>query len=137
MRSRRCPAVCRTLGVSSNATDEIDRLSKHLDEAFHHTAAGLPQNTSLRIEEVGGNPDLVLSPLDKLEEPASLTALRMAIDASLPRVDLPELVLEIHARTGFADAFRHASERGRGRRISQPASAPYSCRRLATPASSR
>ena len=104
------PAVCRTLGVSSNAADEIDRLSKRLDEAFRHTAAGLPQNTSLRIEEVGGNPDLVLSPLDKLEEPASLTALRMAIDARLPRVDLPELVLEIHARTGFADAFRHASE---------------------------
>ena len=104
------PAVCRTLGVSSNAADEIDRLSKRLDEAFRYTAAGLPQNTSLRIEEVGGNPDLVLSPLDKLEEPASLTALRMAIDARLPRVDLPELVLEIHARTGFADAFRHASE---------------------------
>ena len=104
------PAVCRTLGVSSNAADEIDRLSKRLDEAFRHTAAGLPENTSLRIEEVGGNPDLVLSPLDKLEEPASLTALRMAIDARLPRVDLPELVLEIHARTGFADAFRHASE---------------------------
>jgi hypothetical protein len=104
------PAVCRTLGVSSNAADEIDTLSKRLDEAFRHTAAGLPQNTSLRIEEVGGNPDLVLSPLDNLEEPASLTALRMAIDARLPRVDLPELVLEIHARTGFADAFRHASE---------------------------
>ena len=96
--------------MSSNAADEIDRLSKRLDEAFRHTVAGLPQNTSLRIEEVGGNPDLVLSPLDKLEEPPSLTALRMAIDARLPRVDLPELVLEIHARTGFADAFRHASE---------------------------
>jgi hypothetical protein len=34
----------------------------------------------------------------------------MAIEARLPRVDLPELVLEIHARTGFADGFRHASE---------------------------
>ena len=28
----------------------------------------------------------------------------------MPRVDLPELVLEIHARTGFVDAFRHVSE---------------------------
>jgi len=104
------PAVCRTLGVSSNAAEELDRLGKRLDEAFHHTAAGLPKNASLRIEEVGGDPDLVLSPLDKLDEPASLTALRIAVDARLPRVDLPELVLEIHARTGFADAFRHASE---------------------------
>ena len=104
------PAVCRTLGVSSNATEELDRLSRRLDDAFRHTAAGLPQNASLRIEEVGGNPDLILSPLDKLDEPPSLTALRGAIDARMPRVDLPELVLEIHARTGFADAFRHTSE---------------------------
>jgi TnpA family transposase len=104
------PAVCRTLGVSGKATDELERLSQRLDEAFRLTAAGLPQNASLRIEEVAGNPDLVLSPLDKLEEPPTLTALRAAIDARIPRVDLPELVLEIHARTGFADAFRHASE---------------------------
>src|SRR5512146_1054563 len=66
------PAVCRTLGVSSKAAQELDRLSQRLDEAFRHTAAGLPQNASLRIEEVAGNPDLVLSPLDKLEEPSSL-----------------------------------------------------------------
>jgi hypothetical protein len=104
------PAVCRTLGVSNNATEELDRLSRRLDDTFCRTAAGLPQNASLRIEEVGSNPDLVLSPLDKLEEPPSLTALRIAIDARMPCVDLPELVLEIQARTGFADAFRHASE---------------------------
>jgi TnpA family transposase len=104
------PAVCRTLGVSNNATEELDRLARRLDEAFRHTASNLPHNASLRIEEVAGNPDLILSPLDKLEEPPTLTALRAEIDARLPRVDLPELVLEIHARTGFADAFRHASE---------------------------
>jgi TnpA family transposase len=52
----------------------------------------------------------VLSPLDKLEEPESLIALRCAVEARMPRVDLPELVLEVQARTGFANAFRHASE---------------------------
>jgi hypothetical protein len=104
------PAVCRTLGVSSKAQEELERLSQRLDGAFRHTVAGMPDNKNLRIEEVAGSPDLVLSPLDKLEEPATLTALRAAIDARMPRVDLPELVLEIHARTGFGDAFRHASE---------------------------
>jgi TnpA family transposase len=107
------PAVCRTLGVSSNAAEEIDRLSQRLDEAFRHTASNLPQNANLRIEEVAKNPenpDLILSPLDKLEEPPSLVALRAAVDARMPRVDLPEQVLEIHARTGFADEFNHASE---------------------------
>ena len=104
------PAVCRTLGVSSQANEELQRLSQRLDQTFRHTATNLPKNTSVRIEEVGGDPDLVLSPLDKLEEPESLVALRGAVDARMPRVDLPELVLEIQARTGFADAFCHASE---------------------------
>lgn len=104
------PAVCRALGVSGKATEEVDRLSRRLDEAFRHTAASLPRNENLRIEEVRGDPDLVLSPLDKLEEPPTLIALRAAIHARMPRVDLPELVLEINARTRFADAFHHASE---------------------------
>jgi len=30
----------------------------------------------------------------------------------MPRVDLPELLLEMHARTGFASGFTHASEGG-------------------------
>ena len=57
-------------------------------------------------------PDLVVTALDKLEEPPSLVRLRDAVAARLPRVDLPELVLEIEARTGFVDAFTHASEAG-------------------------
>jgi TnpA family transposase len=118
------PAVCRTLGVPSKASEEIQRLSQRLDEAFRHTAANLSKNASLRIEEVGGDPDLVLSPLDKLEEPQSLVDLRSAIDARMPRVDLPELVLEIQARTGFADAFCHASEaRARAQDIATSVSA--------------
>src|SRR5207237_6962432 len=35
---------------------------------------------------------------------------RAQVFTRLPRVDLPELLLEIHARTGFAHAFTHISE---------------------------
>jgi xanthine dehydrogenase iron-sulfur cluster and FAD-binding subunit A len=31
--------------------------------------------------------------------------------ARLPRVDIPEIVVEIAARTGFAEAFTHLTER--------------------------
>ena len=129
--------MCRTLGVSSKASDDIQRLSQRLDEAFRQTAADLPKNASLRIEEVGDDLDLVLSPLDKLDEPQSLLALRNAVDARMPRVDLPELVLEILARTGFADAFRHASEAPPAPRVLRRASAPCSFPRPAIPGSSR
>ena len=79
--------------------------------AYRATIANLPVNPAVRIEGADGA-DLVLSPLDKLDEPASLVALRAAVAARLPRVDLPELLLEMHARTGFADGFTHASEAG-------------------------
>ena len=55
---------------------------------------------------------MVLSALDKLDEPVSLVALKAAVAARLPRVDLPQLLLEMHAHMGFASGFTHASEGG-------------------------
>jgi TnpA family transposase len=104
------PTVCRTLGKSQNAAEEIGRLSERLDQTFRSVAANLPKNASVRLEQNGADEDLVLTGLDRFEEPASLIALRNAVTARLPRVDLPELLLEIDARTGFASAFTHASE---------------------------
>ncbi|GLR77431.1 Tn3 family transposase [Azospirillum palustre] len=104
------PTVCRTLGKSQNAGEEIDQLTERLDQAFRTVTDNLPQNAGIRLERNGTDEDLVLTGLDRLDEPASLVALREAVTARLPRVDLPELLLEIDARTGFAGAFTHASE---------------------------
>jgi hypothetical protein len=49
--------------------------------------------------------------LDKLDEPESLVALREAVVARLPVVDLPEILLEIAARTKFTEEFTHLTER--------------------------
>ena len=48
--------------------------------------------------------------LDALDEPDSLVWLRAAAQAMLPRVDLPELLLEVHAWTGFLDAYTHLAD---------------------------
>ena len=104
------PTVCRTLGNPRTRADEIGRLTERLDQTFRSVAGNLPKNASVRIEPNGADDDLVLTGARPLEEPASLVALRSAVVARLPRVDLPELLLEIHARTGFAGAFTHASE---------------------------
>ena len=58
-----------------------------------------------------GRDELVLSPLDKVERPPSLVALQSAISARMPKIDLPDVMLEVAARSGFADAFTHVSER--------------------------
>ncbi len=53
---------------------------------------------------------LILTGLDKVEEPESLQLLRHSVARRQPLVDLPELLLEIQARTGFASEFSHISE---------------------------
>jgi hypothetical protein len=73
------PTICRTLGRTPNVADEINGLSERLDEAYRLVAGNLPDNASLRIEQMGVSDDLVLTDLDRLEEPASLIALRQAV----------------------------------------------------------
>ena len=68
------------------------------------------QNAAVRIEVAGGRAELVLTGLDGLEDPPSLVELRTLTERMLPQVDLPELLLEVTAWTGFADAFTHVSE---------------------------
>jgi hypothetical protein len=107
------PAVCRSLGVSAAGAEEVARMAGRLDAAYRATAARFPENASVHIETAAdGMAALSLSAIEKLDEPASLMSLREAVSARMSRVDLPELLLEMNARTGFAAGFAHASERG-------------------------
>lgn len=63
-------------------------------------------------DPTGRRTTLTLRHLDNLEDPPSLVALRERVEALLSRVDLPEVLLEIQARTGFAQEFTHLSESG-------------------------
>jgi Tn3 transposase DDE domain-containing protein len=103
--------VCRSLGHSLSAEETITALSRELDLTYRTVAAKLPSNPGARVEQVDGKDELVVTALDKLEEPASLIRLREAVNARLPRVDLPEILLEIAARTNFTLKFTHVSER--------------------------
>jgi len=104
------PMICRIVGVSASAEEELDGLTHRLDLAYRETAARVPANAAVETVSSGEKVDLSVEALDKVDEPASLTALRAAVDTRLPKLDLPELILEMHARTGFAVHFTHASE---------------------------
>ena len=103
--------VCRSLGQSVSAEDTIATLSHQLDQTYRSVAGNLPNNTAARVETSDGKDELVLTGLDKLDDPPSLVRLREAVNARLPRVDLPEILLEIAARTEFTSKFAHVSER--------------------------
>lgn len=104
--------VCRTLNLAPQPETELSLLGQQLHEAYQRTAQNIPTNTAVRVEQENGRETLTISHLDKLEEPDSLQTLRQQVTALLPRVDLPEVLLEIHARTGFLDEFTHAHEVG-------------------------
>jgi len=102
--------VCRSLGHDASADRELTEVTGELDAAYQAVAARLPENTAVRIETVDGRDRPVLTPLDRLDEPATLLALREQVTALLPRVDLPDLLLEVADWTGFPVEFTHISE---------------------------
>ncbi len=89
-------------------------LGADLDSAYRAVAGRLADNAAVRIEIVDGHDRPVLTALDRLEEPPSLLGLRAAVDALLPRVDLPEILQEVAGWTGFLTEFTHISD-GRAR----------------------
>jgi hypothetical protein len=105
------PQVCRALNLQPTPAAEVEKLKQQLSEAFHRTANNLPSNAAVRIElNKKGRDTLTVCNLDKLEEPASLRALKGGVAELLPRIDLPEAMLEIQAKTGFMDEFTHGSQ---------------------------
>lgn len=104
--------VCRTLNLAPQFGQELVQLSAQLETAYQQTAFNLPTNAAVSIVEENGRPELTISPLEKLEEPESLRVLKRQVTALLPRVDLPEVLLEIHQKTGFLNEFTHAHEEG-------------------------
>lgn len=102
--------VCRALNLNPTPVEELNALRQQLDEAYSRTANNLPNNAAIRIEVTKGRETLTISNLDKLEEPDSYLLLKQQVEALLPHVDLPEVLLEIQVKTGFMDEFIHINE---------------------------
>lgn len=102
--------ICRLLGHSLKPIDAINAMINQLDATYKKVSANFDNNNAVRIDHSGKHPTVTITNLDKLETPSTLTFLSEKISGLLPRVDLTELMLEIHARTGFLDEFTHVSE---------------------------
>ncbi len=102
--------VATSLGHDLDPHRELAELAEDLDGAYRAVASRFEQNDAVRIETVDGHDRPVLTALDRLDEPPSLLALRAAVDDLLPRVDLPDVLLEVAGWTGFLAEFTHVSE---------------------------
>jgi TnpA family transposase len=99
--------VLTGLNLPEQPGEHLTELAEHLDGAYQTVIEGLPENTAVRIDEAG---KIHVSPHEPLGIPTSLKALRATTARMLPRLDLPELLLEVNAWTGFLDEFTHVSE---------------------------
>ncbi len=103
--------VCRALNLSRTPTQSLNSLALELDGTYKAVSGRLSENKKVSIETDGPKTRLILTPIDKVKEPRSLLDLRKRVASMMPRVDLPELILEVSARTNFTNAFTHISER--------------------------
>ncbi len=102
--------VCRTLGHSIHSHEVIAGLNRQLAETYKQVASRFENNSAVRIDSSGKNVSLIITPLDKFDKPQSLTLLSQQVIELLPKIDLTELILEIHTHTGFADEFTPIGE---------------------------
>ncbi|KJE25284.1 transposase, TnpA family [Frankia torreyi] len=108
--------VLAGLGLAAPVETHLRELAGSLDAAWRQTVDRLAEagpDSPVRVEPAAdGRMRLAVSRLEALGEPDSLVALRATTAAMLPRVDLPDLLLEVHAWTGFLDAYTHLGGSG-------------------------
>lgn len=101
--------VLAGLGLTEPAPVLLARQLVTLDAAWKQTAARLGEAGDDARARVVAGPDgrarLHLDHLEVVGEPDSLLWLRRTAQAMLPRIDLPELLLEVHAWTGFLHSY--------------------------------
>ncbi|MFJ2818480.1 Tn3 family transposase [Streptomyces sp. NPDC087294] len=104
------PRVCEELDLGPTPAATLATWSGRLDRAHRELANGLDANPAVRIEQHEGRDRIILTGLDRLATPVTLDELNRQVEARLPAVDLPEIVLEVNAWTPYLLDFTHVSE---------------------------
>jgi TnpA family transposase len=106
--------VLASLSLTDPVNDHLDGKLLALDAAWKQMAARLAEaGEDARVRVVtpsDGRARLSVDKLGAVGESPSLVWLRSACQAMLPRIDLPELLLEVHSWTGFLDAYVHLAD---------------------------
>ncbi|KFF98422.1 hypothetical protein IQ62_24595 [Streptomyces scabiei] len=108
--------VLAGLSLTEDAGEHLAQLVRGLDAAWRQMADRLHEASDVAkveivVPEGGGRAKLSVDKLGAVGEPESLTWLKNTTEAMLPRIELPDLLFEVHSWIGFLDAFGHVSER--------------------------
>ncbi|WP_327151567.1 Tn3 family transposase [Nocardia sp. NBC_01329] len=95
------------LGLPDNPRAQLAELAESLDAMYREVAERLGDAAPASVDENGR---LHLAALAAVPDPPSLTDLRRRAAAMIPRVDLPEMVLEVMSwHPEFGEAFTHVA----------------------------
>jgi Tn3 transposase DDE domain len=99
--------VLWALELPEDSTELLDRHARDLDTAYRGVASRIQDGTAVTVDDEG---KLHVSALEGIPEPPSLIELRKLVQATLPRVGLPEVILEVMSwLPGFLQAFSSVS----------------------------
>ena len=96
------PQLLESLELPEDPADHLADLARTLDETYREVIIRLPDSASVSFDDEGR---LHLGSLETDPDPPSLDELRTRTSRLLPRVDLPEVLLEVADWTGYANAF--------------------------------
>ncbi|WP_405884629.1 Tn3 family transposase [Streptomyces sp. NBC_01136] len=102
--------VCEELDLDPQPDRILAQWTDRLDSAHREFADGLAANPAVRIEQQNGRDRIILTGLDRLDEPASPVELHKDVAARMPAVELPEMVLEVDSWVPYLGDFTHVSE---------------------------
>ncbi|HUY49236.1 MAG TPA: Tn3 family transposase [Streptosporangiaceae bacterium] len=111
--------VLTTLGLPGDPDGLLAGHSRTLDAAYREVGGRLAVNTEVSIDDDG---KIHLTGVKAVEEPPSLADLRSRATAMLPRVDLPEVILEVMSWAPELGAAFTAVSGGRSRLDDLPTS---------------
>lgn len=113
------PDVLTALQLHDPVDTHLSGLAARLDTAYTGLAARIrpAEATSgtapIRLETgADGRTRVHQSRLEAVPEPDTLTVLRDTVERMLPRVDLPDVLLEVNAWTGYLNDFTHMGMTG-------------------------
>lgn len=109
-----CEDVLAALSLDMPVEEHLAELVRGLDAGWKQLAERLEEAgpaAKVSVEVAGdGRVKLHVDKLGALGEPKSLTWLRKRVEKMLPKIDLPDLLFEVNAWTGFLDAFVHLGD---------------------------
>ncbi len=98
------------LGLPDGPRELLADLGQDLDAAYRELAGRLGDDTPASVDADG---KLHVAALTALSDPPSLIDLRRRVSAMIPRVDLPEMVLEVMSWCpNFGESFTHVAGTG-------------------------